>query len=160
MVEELYRTYKQDVYGYLLSLTRDPSLAEDLLSETFLKAIQSLPKFRGDSTSKTWLLGIARNVWLQELRRRRKTVEYSDLLEVYVGEGMIDHFLTREAVARVGELLREKEERARRVVALRVDGTPYQEIARELGITENSARVIDFRTKKWLKQTLEKEGLL
>ena len=160
MVEELYRTYKQDVYGYLLSLTRDPSLAEDLLSETFLKAIQSLPKFRGDSTSKTWLLGIARNVWLQELRRRRKTVEYSDLLEVYVGEGMIDHFLTREAVARVVELLREKEERARRVVALRVDGTPYQEIARELGITENSARVIDFRTKKWLKQTLEKEGLL
>ena len=160
MVEELYRTYKQDVYGYLLSLTRDPSLAEDLLSETFLKAIQSLPKFRGDSTSKTWLLGIARNVWLQELRRRRKTVEYSDLLEVYVGEGMIDHFLTREAVARVGELLREKEERARRVVTLRVYGTPYQEIARELGITENSARVIDFRTKKWLKQTLEKEGLL
>ena len=160
MVEELYRTYKQDVYGYLLSLTRDPSLAEDLLSETFLKAIQSLPKFRGDSTSKTWLLGIARNVWLQELRRRRKTVEYSDLLEVYVGEGMIDHFLTREAVARVGDLLREKAERARRVVALRVDGTPYQEIARELGITENSARVIDFRTKKWLKQTLEKEGLL
>ena len=63
-------------------------------------------------------------------------------------------------MARVGELLREKEERARRVVALRVDGTPYQEIARELGITENSARVIDFRTKKWLKQTLEKEGLL
>ena len=79
MVEELYRIYKQDVYGYLLSLTRDPSLAEDLLSETFLKAIQSLPKFRGDSTSKTWLLGIARNLWLQELRRRRKTVEYSDL---------------------------------------------------------------------------------
>ncbi len=160
MVEELYRAYKKDVYGYLVSLTHDPSLAEDLLSETFLKALQSLPTFRGDSTPKTWLLGIARNLWLQELRRRRKTVEYSDLLEVYVGEEMMDHFLTREALVKVGELLQQKEERVRRVVALRVSGIPYQQIARELGITESSARVIDFRTKKWLKQTLEKEGLL
>lgn len=127
MVEELYRTYKQDVYGYLLSLTRDPSLAEDLLSETFLKSlIQSLPKFRGDSTSKTWLLGIAGTCGSRSCCRRRKTVEYSDPFGGVCRGGMIDHFLTREAVARVGELLREKEERAQRVVALRVDGTPYR----------------------------------
>ena len=43
---------------------------------------------------------------------------------------------------------------------LSLPGGEKEEIARELGITENSARVIDFRTKKWLKQTLEKEGLL
>ena len=159
-IEELYRTYKQDVHGYLLSLTHDPSLAEDLLSETFLKAIQSLPRYRGESTVKTWLLGIARNTWLQELGSRRQAVEYNDLLEVYVGEGMIDPLLTRQAVARVGELLQQKEERARRVVSMRVDGIPYQEISKTLGITESSARVIDFRTKKWLRQTLEKEGLL
>lgn len=160
MIEELYRTYKKDVYGYLFSLTHDPSLAEDLLSETFLRALQSLPRFRGDSSVKTWLLGIARNVWLQELAGRRKTVEYSDLLQVYVGEGVLDRILTREAVARVGELLGEKEERSRRVVAMRVDGIPYQEIAKALGITESSARVIDFRTKRWLREMLEKEGLL
>lgn len=39
-VEELYRAYRDDVYRYLCSLTRDPAQAEDLLSETFLKALQ------------------------------------------------------------------------------------------------------------------------
>ena len=140
------RTYKQDVYGYLLSLTRDPSLAEDLLSETFLKAIQSLPKFRGDSTSKTWLLGIARNVYgsrsCAAAVRRWSTATFGGVCR----GGMIDHFLTREAVARVGNCSGKRKSEP--------DGwwpcgwtAPYQEIARELGITENSARVIDFRTK-------------
>ncbi|WP_395940633.1 sigma factor [Bacillus salinus] len=42
--------YSQDVYQYLLFLTHDPTLSADLLQETFLKAIYSLHKFRGDSS--------------------------------------------------------------------------------------------------------------
>jgi RNA polymerase sigma-70 factor (ECF subfamily) len=43
---------------------------------------------------------------------------------------------------------------------MRVNGTSYFEISERIGITENSARVIDFRTKKWLKLVLEREGLI
>ena len=79
-VEELYHRYRDDVFRYLCSLTHDPAQAEDLLSETFLCAIQKAGSFRGEGSEKTWLFGIARRLWLQALRKHRPTVEYSDLL--------------------------------------------------------------------------------
>jgi DNA-directed RNA polymerase specialized sigma24 family protein len=42
---------------------------------------------------------------------------------------------------------------------MRVEGYSYGEIAKEVNIAESSARVIDFRTKKYIKSNLEKEGL-
>ena len=159
-IEQLYKTYQEDVYGYLVSLTKDPSLSEDLLSETFLRAMQSLAKFRGESSIKTWLFGIARHVWLQELAKRRPTVEYQDLLEVYMGDGVMDTIVNRQAVVRIHQLLEEKDERTRQIVYSRVMGMSYQEIGQKLGISENSARVINFRTRRWMKEQLEKEGLL
>ena len=49
-------------------------------------------------------------------------------------------------------------DRARRVVQLRAEGYSYAEIAARLGISESSARVIEHRTRTWLKQQLAKEG--
>ena len=66
--EELYLEHRQAVYAYLLRLTRDTDRAEDLLSETFLQAIRSAPSFRGESSVRTWLCGIARNLWLKNCR--------------------------------------------------------------------------------------------
>ena len=43
---------------------------------------------------------------------------------------------------------------------MRADGWPYAEIAKRLQISESSARVIDFRAKRWLRAALEKEGSL
>ena len=47
-IEKLYEKYRQDVYRYLLSLTRDTDVAEDLLSECFLIVIRKLPFFAGN----------------------------------------------------------------------------------------------------------------
>ncbi len=161
-IEELYQNYKTDVYYYLLSLTRDHTLAEDLLSETFMKAFLALPSFRGDSSIKTWLIGIARNVWLQHLRKAKHWVEYDDLLCVYLAESesIEEHFLTKEKLERIRTLLATKDERTRTIVNMRVEGWFYPEIAQRWDITENSARVIDFRTRKWIKETLKKEDYL
>lgn len=161
-IEELYQNYKTDVYYYLLSLTRDHPLAEDLLSETFMKAFLALPSFRGDSSIKTWLIGIARNVWLQHLRKAKHWVEYDDLLCVYLAESesIEEHFLTKEKLERIRTLLATKDERTRSIVNMRVEGWSYPEIAQRWDITENSARVIDFRTRKWIKETLKKEDYL
>ena len=70
-VEYLYETYRSDVYRYLLGMTRDPDLAEDLVSDTFCAALLSLDGFREDGSVKNWLLTIARNKWLDHLRKRR-----------------------------------------------------------------------------------------
>lgn len=158
-IEILYLEYKKDVFNYLLSLTHDPTLSEDLLSETFVKAIYSIGGFKGDSSIKTWLFGIARNLWLQNLRKYRVTVEYSDLLEVYVTDNIFENFYTKQIYERVDELLKTKDIQVQKIVKMRVEGISYSEISDRIGISENSARVIDFRTKKWLKDMLKKEGL-
>jgi len=159
-IEKLYLEYKQDIYNYLVSITHNSTLSEDLLSETFVRAIYSIGQFRGDSSVKTWLFGIARHMWLQKLRRDKPTVEYSELLEIYVSDSILDSCITRQIADRVRELLETKEEKIQRIVNMRIWGISYQEISEEVGISENSARVIDFRTKKWLKSILEKEELI
>ena len=158
-LEELYNTYRTDLYRYLCYLTHDPAEAEDLLSETFLRALRRLHTYRGDCTVKTWLFGIAHNVWLESLRKRRPTVSADDLLETYLTDDTLpDHTDTRLQWQRVQVLLQQKDDRARRVVQLRAQGYSYAEIAARLGISESSARVIEHRTRTWLKQQLAKEG--
>lgn len=158
-LEQLYNTYRTDLYRYLCHLTRDPAEAEDLLSETFLRALRRLHTYRGDCEVKTWLFGIAHNVWLESLRKRRPTVSADDLLETYLTDDTLpDHTDTRLQWQRVRALLQQKDDRARRVVQLRAEGYSYAEIAARLGISESSARVIEHRTRTWLKQQLAKEG--
>lgn len=159
-IEKIYLDYKRDIYNYLLSLTHNPTLSEDLLSETFVKAIYSISSFKGDSSIKTWLLGIARHLWLQSLRKNKPNVEYSDLLELYVTDDTFESFCTKQIADRVDELLKMKDAQIQKIVNMRVDGISYCEISEKIGISENSARVIEFRTKKWLKSILKKEGLI
>ena len=158
-IENLYVLYKQDIYFYLLSLTHNHALSEDLLSETFVNAIMAIAGFKGQSSVKTWLFSISRNLWLQHIRKEKHTVEYNDLLQIYVSDSIEKGFITNETANRIKNLLSEKDERIQKIVNMRVEGYSYNEIALEVNISEGSARVIDFRTKKWIKMILGKEGL-
>jgi RNA polymerase sigma factor (sigma-70 family) len=159
-IEKLYLEHKQDIYNYLLSITHNPALSEDLLSETFVRAIYTIGNFKGNSSIKTWLFSIARHLWLQNLRKDKPSVEYSDLLELYVTDSISDSLITKELSYRVQELLKMKDEKTQKIITMRVDGISYFEISEKIGISENSARVLDFRTKKWLKDILKKEELI
>ena len=61
-IETLIREYGNDVLRTAYSFVRDREAAKDLFQETFIKANYNLDKFRGDSSIKTWLIGIAVNV--------------------------------------------------------------------------------------------------
>lgn len=117
LLEELFRTYHNDVYRYLYSLSHDASLSEDLASEVFLKVVKSIGSFRGEADIKTWLFSIARHEWYEQ-----------------------------------------EPERTRNIVLMRLDGYSFYEIGTKFGISESSARVIDFRTKEKLRKILKKEG--
>lgn len=159
-IEQLYLRYKPDVYRYLLRLTRDASLSEELLSETFLAALLALPGYRGDSSVKTWLFGIARNRWLRQLRRRGRETELPEILPEDPSLGPEERAMTREAAGRLKELLAGQDERSRHILLMREEGASFRQIAGTLGISESSARVIEFRTKKRLQAALKEEGLL
>jgi RNA polymerase sigma-70 factor, ECF subfamily len=69
----------EGLYGYALVLTQNRMDAEDLVQETYVRAIRAMGRLRDDSNVKGWLFTILRNIWLNELRRKRKAPQSVDV---------------------------------------------------------------------------------
>ena len=80
--EDVYQKYSTAVYRFLLSLTRDEVLAEELLQETFYRALLNIDKFEGRSSLYTWLCQIGKNAWLKECKK--KNVYHASPIEEFV----------------------------------------------------------------------------
>lgn len=159
LIKKLYEDYKSDVFYYLVSITHDSNLSEDLTSETFLAAIKSISRYKGESDIKTWLFSIARHKWYEYLRKRKKEVSFENLAEIYIekGKDIGEEFVQSQIVEMCLRILDKEPEQSRNIVKMRIEGFSYYEIARKYNISESSARVINFRTKKKVREILEKE---
>ncbi len=159
-LEQIYVKYSAELYRYLFSLTHNAADAEDLLSETFLRALRKLPSFRGDSSIRTWIYAIARNVWLEFVRKSHQGKNVNDMLEVYLDDNNFEHVAGQILTEYIREQMLQMNERTRNVILLRSEGYSYEEIAEKLQITANSARVIEYRVRRKLRETLLKEGMV
>lgn len=159
LIKKLYKDYKSDVFYYFVSITHDSNLSEDLTSETFLAAIKSISRYKGEADIKTWLFSIARHKWYEYLRKRKKEVSFDDLAGIYIEENkdIEEQFVQSQIVKMCLSVLDKEPEQARNIVKMRIEGFSYYEIAKKYNISESSARVINFRTKKKVRQILEKE---
>lgn len=63
--------YLDGLYSYAIVVTRSHAEAEDLVQETYFRAMRAMERLQEDSNIKGWLLTILRNVWLNQMRRRR-----------------------------------------------------------------------------------------
>lgn len=75
VLNRLYEQYHNDVFKFLIYLTRDRDLAEDLMHEVYVRVLKAYAGFEGKSSEKTWLFSIAKNVAIDYFRRsaiRRK----------------------------------------------------------------------------------------
>lgn len=160
LIEELFSRYYKDVYYYLYSLSHDAFLSEDLASEVFLEVIKSAATFRGDSDIKTWIFSIARHRWLAYLRQKNKSVPAEALPDdlIAAGKPLEARYYDKELAKRICEILDGEPDRTRKIVLMRMEGYSFYEIGEKFHISENSARVIDFRTKAKIRQMLQKEG--
>jgi|SRR5579859_3667436 RNA polymerase sigma factor (sigma-70 family) len=151
--EALYRSSRNDIYAYVVTLLRDPAAAEDVTALAFERAYRRRRTFdRRRGEERAWLFGIARNAALDELRRRRRlatmVVEPSDE-EASVEDGA-DVALRRTAVrsALAGLSGRERE-----IVALKFHaGLSNGELARVLGVSESNAGTLVYRVMEKLRK--------
>ena len=160
LLEELFAVYYKDIYHYLYSLSRDASLSEDLAQEVFMEVVKSITSFRGESNIRTWLFSIARNRWYSYLRQKNRQVE-TEVLTEFIPEFAPtpeEQHQNKAMAARIYTLLDLEPERTQKIVLMRLEGFSFYEIGTAVGISENSARVIDFRTKTKIRQILKKEG--
>lgn len=155
-MDEIYQQYAQMVYKYLISITRNEDLAEELTQETFCQAIKSIHRFDGKSKVSTWLCGIAKNLFLTHLR---KHPAHEDIDEVDIPVESAES----KALENLGkvELLKKLhclEEPYREVTYLRAfGGLSFAEIGEVLGKTENWARVTFYRGKEKLRKEVQED---
>lgn len=68
-MDAVYRQHFRMVYQYLMSLTHQPDVAEELAQETFCQAVSSIHRYDGSCKITTWLCAIAKNQYLSYLRK-------------------------------------------------------------------------------------------
>lgn len=154
----LYESYARDVHRFALFLSGDAALAEDITSETFLRAWHASDRIRTE-TVKAYLFTIARNVFLQEVRRSGRHVALTDGLPA----GVPDPQASVEASAGFDALidaLRRLSESDRTALLMRCQhDLPYEEIARTLGISVAAAKVRVHRARLRLASLMPQEFL-
>jgi RNA polymerase sigma-70 factor (ECF subfamily) len=156
--EALYRSSRDDVYAYVLTLLRDRAAAEDVTALAFERAYRRRRTFdRHRGEERGWLFGIARNAALDELRRRRRTaslvVDPADVSEDALVDDGDEDMVVRRATVR--EALAALSPRDRELIALKFHaGLTNSELAAVLGISESNAGTMLHRAVQKLRRAV------
>lgn len=156
--QELYESYANEVYRFAYWLAGDSSEAEDITSETFIRAWVNSKTIRTE-TLKAYLFTIARNVYLERQRKSKRQVALTD---VYAdpAPGPDERVESQLELSGVRKVLQTCTEIDRAAFILRVQHElPYAEIARVLGLSLTTAKVKVHRVrKKLLAICIDEEG--
>jgi RNA polymerase sigma-70 factor (ECF subfamily) len=134
--------YLDGLYSYAMVLSRDRTEAEDLVQETCVRAIQAMGSLRPDSNIKGWLFTILRNIWFNQLRRRRTAPTLVELdvdgatADLAVSAAKDPHalYVTHLERKRIREAIEQLSAEFREIILLReYEELSYQEIAGVLG---------------------------
>jgi RNA polymerase sigma factor (sigma-70 family) len=156
--EALYRSSRDDVYGYVSGLLRDRSAAEDVTAQAFERAYRRRASFKPErGTHRAWLFGIARNAALDELRRRGRHAELTTEPEDVAAAGA--HEEAAEAALRrtmLSAALAKLAPRERELIALKYfGGLANSEIAAVIGVSESNAGTKLHRAMEKLREACD-----
>ena len=169
--EELVAARSGEIYGLLFRMTENSDEARDLTQETFLRAFQSIGRFRGEPDLRTWIYRIAinqaRNRWRWWRRRRRDSTVSLEAVQGEAGQSVMATLAEasanpeqqtlaheresalRSALHRVGRAYRET------VILRDIEGFSYEEIATTLGINVGTVKSRLARGRNELRRRLE-----
>jgi RNA polymerase sigma-70 factor, ECF subfamily len=155
--EALYRSSRDDVYAYVVTLLGDRAAAEDITALAFERAYRRRRTFdRRRGGERAWLFGIARNAALDELRRRKRVArlvtEPEDIGEASAeddAEVALRRTVVKQALAKLPA-------RDREIIALKFHaGLHNAEVARVLGVSESAAGTLLYRTMEKLRKACD-----
>lgn len=153
--EVVYKQYFSSVYRYLVSLSRNESLAQELTQETFFKALKQIDFFKGECKMYVWLCQIAKNTYFSYLRKEKHSENLEDLSNVPSAEHFEDSIIQGESAFEVYKALHKMPEPYKEVLSLRIFGElSFAQIAELFGKTESWARVTYHRARIKLKEML------
>jgi RNA polymerase sigma-70 factor, ECF subfamily len=158
---EIVRMYETPVHNYILRLTGDRTLAEDLTQEVFVRVLKGLPKFSLRCKFTTWLFQVTKNRVLDELRARERRpsgfVSFDDIPPLETYDPPTERAETIEAIWRAVEDLNPDLKMA--LLLRDIVGMPYSEIADSLEITLATVKWRIFKAREEVQLTLAREGI-
>lgn len=147
--EKIYNDYFPDVYLYIKSLSNDEHVAQDITSETFIKAIKAIEDFNGNCDIRVWLCQIAKNSYFSYLRKNKKLEYVDQFKEQEAGFDIDKAFLSVETSIEIHEILHSLEEPYKEVFSLRTFGElSFKQIGSLFQKNENWACVTYHRARK------------
>ena len=153
-LEDIYRENYPIVYGYLLSMCANPDEAEELTAQTFFRAIQNFKRYDGSCKPSTWLCTIARNLFYNECKRKKRSERLRDEPVSTAGDPQLA-YIEKDTARRLYRLAAAMETPYREVFFLRLEGLSFREIGIIMEKTENWARVTYFRAKAKIREEME-----
>ena len=147
---QLVRAHQSQVWRFLSHLLGDPSLAEDVTQETFLKVYKKLDSYQFRSRFSTWVLAIARNAGVDAMRKNRRKqadldVEQLDDPRAHSSPSRLE---LETAIGSLAPKLREA------FLLVEVMGLSYQEVARVLGVPIGTVKSRLYHARRHLVEWL------
>jgi RNA polymerase sigma-70 factor (ECF subfamily) len=166
---ELVEKYKQPLFNFVFRTLRDEAESEDVAQNTFLQVYKSRDRYERTAKFSTWLFTIARNLCLNEIRRRSRHpaesieeshAEYEDQpRQQYEDKAHIaapDKLLHGELAQKIEEALADLPENQRTAILLcRQDELSYEEIAEVLDCSLSATKSLIHRGRETLKEKLK-----
>lgn len=156
--ERIYRKHFQDVFLFIKGLSHNEQLAEEITSETFFKALNSLDNFRGDCDIRVWLCQIAKNCYFSHLKKSKNTIPLDDMEndQELTSSDIEESIANSEDSRQIHKLLHDLDEPYKEVFTLRVFAElSFKQIGEMFDKTDNWACVTFHRAKGKLREKME-----
>jgi RNA polymerase sigma factor (sigma-70 family) len=159
--DEIYELYVNDVFKYLMCLTGDENLSEELTQETLYKAYKSIDGFQGKCKMSVWLCQIAKNSYYSYCRKvklkNREILNENTMSQLNIYED----YIQSHNVISLHRIIHTLEEPYKEVFTLKLFGElSYKQISEIFGKSESWSRVTYYRAKEKIKVIFnEKEAL-
>jgi RNA polymerase sigma-70 factor (ECF subfamily) len=152
----LYKHYVQPIYRYLYSRVGTVHDAEDLTSQTFITAYESLARYREQGFFSAWLFRIARSKLMDHFRAIRRHARLDAAEGIVMVQDALGHVIQNEETIRLRSLICELEEDEQELIRLRyVAGLSFAEMANLLGKREDAVKKSLYRLLARLKSEME-----
>ena len=156
--EQIYNTYFKSVYRYIWKLSGDEHIAEEITSETFLKAMKSIGDFRGECDMRVWICQIAKNTYYSYLKRNHRTASADEagLQSIADPNAFIEEQIgIQEEAHQIREILHTMPDPYKEVFMWRVFGElTFKEIGALYSKTDNWACVTYHRARKMIQDKI------
>ncbi|QUG42787.1 RNA polymerase sigma factor [Psychrobacillus sp. INOP01] len=160
LIEKWFNLYERDITSFLIYYTGSMDV-EDLVQETFLRAMRKISIYNENAHPKTWLISIARNLVIDHYRRSRvwSKIRHMFLQEQVFSIDMERRIIINQENSNLYNSINKLPSNYKEVIILRgILGMSSKEVSEVMKSNENNVNVMYYRSLKKLKSLMEKEG--